>query len=221
MFEKQEDIFYYLTVMNEPYRMPPMPAGVKEGIIRGIYKLKSSAEEEPAAKRKKTGKRGRAHLLGSGALINEALDAQRILRDQFEVDSDVWSVTSYKELYKDAIETERRNMLHPSDHPEVPYLGQVFAGETGVFVAVSDYLKVLPNSVAKCIPGRLVSLGTDGFGRSDSRAALRNFFEVDSRHIALAALYGLSRERAIETSVVSRAIKELGIDPEKTNPLSS
>ena len=222
MFEKQEDIFYYLTVMNEPYRMPPMPAGVKEGILKGIYRLHSAGDESPGRARPGEPAGGRkAHLLGSGALVNEALEAQRILAERYGIGADVWSVTSYKELYKDAIETERRNMLHPSAAPEIPYIGRALAGERGVFVAVSDYLKVLPNTVARWIPGRVVTLGTDGFGRSDSRAALRSFFEVDARHIALAALHGLARDGLLEPAIVSRAMKELDIDPDKPSPLYS
>jgi pyruvate dehydrogenase E1 component len=163
----------------------------------------------------------KAHLMGSGALLNQAIEAQRILGEKFGVPADVWSVTSYKELYRDAIETERRNMLNPSRKPELPYLAELLAGEKGVFVATSDYLKALPASIASWIPGRFAILGTDGFGRSESRAALRDFFEVDARHIALAALHALSRDGLVERSEVARAIDELGVDPGKAGPLSS
>ncbi len=222
MFEKQEDIFYYLTVMNEPYRMPPMPSGIRDGILRGIYKFNDGpgGAAESSGKRAKDRKQD-VHLLGSGALVNEAIEAQRILAEKYGIGSDVWSVTSYKELYKDAIETERRNVLRLSEAPEIPYISRALEGERGVFVAVSDYLKALPNSIARWIPGRLVTLGTDGFGRSDSREALRRFFEVDARHIVLAALHGLVREKLFDPALAARAAKELEIDPGKPGPLFS
>jgi pyruvate dehydrogenase E1 component len=222
MFEKQEDIFYYLTVLNEPYRMPAMPSGVKDGILRGMYRFKAADEAvgRTPGGRKKNGM-FKAHLLGSGALLNAAIEAQKILSEKFGVPADVWSVTSYKELYRDAIETERRNMLHSDRAPEPPYLSRLLSGERGVFVATSDYLKALPGSIARWIPGRFMALGTDGFGRSESRESLRSFFEVDARHVALAALHALSREGLIERSDVMRAITELEIDPDKPSPLFS
>jgi pyruvate dehydrogenase E1 component len=222
MFEMQEDILYYLTVMNEPYRMPPMPPGVRDGILRGMYKFNDGpggAAESPGTSAK--GRKHNVHLLGSGALMNEAIEAQRILAEKYGIGSDVWSVTSYKELYKDAIETERRNVLRVSEAPETPYISRALEGERGVFVAVSDYLKTLPSSIARWLPGRLVALGTDGFGRSDSREALRRFFEVDARHIVLAALHGLVREGLVDPALAARAAKELDIDPDKPSPLFS
>ena len=132
--------------------------------------------------------------------------------------ADVWSVTSYKELYNDAVDCDRRNMLNPGEKAQVPYVGKLLSKEKGVFVAASDYLKALPASIAKWIPGRFVMLGTDGYGRSGSRAALRNFFEVDARYITLAALHALAEEGAIDTKVVATAIKDLDIDPGKSNP---
>jgi pyruvate dehydrogenase E1 component len=225
MFEKQEDIFYYLTVTNEPYRMPAMPNGSREGILKGIHKLEECTEAPPGSigpapngPSTREDKRCKAHLLASGAIVNEAVEARRILMGTYGIPADVWSVTSYKELYRDAVETERYNLLHPEQDPRVPYIGRVLSDEGGVFVAVSDYLKVLPNSLAKWVPGRLVALGTDGFGRSDSRASLRRFFEVDAHHIAFAALSALSRDDLIERSIVTRAIAELGIDPERPSP---
>jgi pyruvate dehydrogenase E1 component len=222
MFEKQEDIFYYLTVMNEPYRMPAMPPGVRDGILRGMYKFNDGwgGGAESAGGAREKGKHD-VHLLGSGALMNEALEAQRILAEKYGIGSDVWSVTSYKELYKDANETERRNVLRVSETPETPYISRALEGEQGVFVAVSDYLKALPNSIARWIPGRLVALGTDGFGRSDSREALRRFFEVDARHIVLAALHGLVREKLVDPALAARAAQELEIDPGKPSPFFS
>lgn len=210
MYEEQQDIFYYLTVMNEPYAQPPMPSGVKEGILRGMYKLKDSENKNSKL---------RAQLFGSGAILNEALKAQKILEEKYEVAPDVWSITSYKELYRDGHEVERWNMLHPSEFQRVPFVTQCLQDAPGVFVAASDYLKTLPNSISRWFPRPLVSLGTDGFGRSDSRHALRDFFEVDSRFITLAALSSLEREKKIKAEVVEHAIKDLGVNPAKINPI--
>ncbi|BCR02982.1 pyruvate dehydrogenase E1 component [Desulfuromonas versatilis] len=211
MYCHQEDWIYYLTVMNETYPMPPMPkgAGVREGIVRGMYRFARSSLK---------GKRPRAHLLGSGAILNEALKARQILESQFKVAADVWSVTSYKELYSDAIECERWNLLHPGKKAKVPYLGQLLAKESGVFVAASDYLKLLPASLAKWLPGPLHCLGTDGFGRSDSRERLRDFFEVDARYIALAALRQLALAGEIPAETVEKALVDFAINPDKLNP---
>jgi pyruvate dehydrogenase E1 component len=214
MYEKQENLFYYLTVMNEFYSMPPMPRrrGVREGILRGMYRYKASSRKSA---------RLRAHLFGSGSILNEALKAQQILEGKYGVAADVWSVTSYKELYQDAVDAERFNMLNPTAKPRVPYVSKLLAGEKGVFVAASDYVKALPCSIAKWVPGTFVSLGTDGFGRSESRKSLRDFFEVDARYIALGALHALARDRKIAAPVVRKAIKELDINPKKLNPLWS
>jgi len=163
----------------------------------------------------------RAQLFGSGAILNEALRAQEILETKYGVAADVWSVTSYKELYNDGTETERWNRLHPGEKPRVPYVTQCLADAPGVLVAATDYLKTLPNMVSKWMPRHLAALGTDGFGRSDGRAALREFFEVDSRFVTLATLHELFVEGKIEKSVVDKAIKELGINTEKPNPVIS
>ncbi len=212
MYKEGESIFYYITLMNEPYAMPAMPGDVKEGILRGMYKFRASTEKKAKL---------RAQLFGSGAILNEALQAQEILATKFGVAADVWSVTSYKELYLDGNEAERWNRLHPTEKPRVPYVTQMLADAPGVLVAATDYLKTLPNMVAKWMPRRLASLGTDGFGRSDGRAALRDFFEVDARFIALAALHELALDGKLEASAVEKAAKELGIDPEKPNPAVS
>ena len=214
MFDEQENIFYYITAMNEFYEMPPMPEGdhIKEGILKGLYKFKASNLKSP---------KGKAHLFGSGAILNEAIKAQKILEDKYKVAADIWSVTSYKELYYNALMAERNNMLHPDRKPDIPYITQMLEKEKDVFVAASDYIKALPASIAKWIPGRYEILGTDGFGRSDGRAQLRDFFEVDARYIALAALYALAQEKKIEMMVVQRAIKDLEIDPDKLNPMIS
>src|SRR5579885_57797 len=210
MYEKQENIFYYLTVMNETYVHPPMPDGVKEGIIRGMYRFRASENREAKL---------RAQIFGSGTILNEALKAQKLLEEKYGVAADVWSVTSYKELYRDGLEAERWNMLHPSGPIKVPYITQCVKDAPGVFVAASDYVKALSDSISQWLPRPLVSLGTDGFGRSDTRRALRDFFEVDSRFITLATLAALSREGKIESKIVEKAIKDLEIDPEKANPM--
>ncbi len=214
MYEDQESVFYYITVMNENYPMPAMPDGkdVKEGILKGLYRFKASSK-----KRAKL----RAHLFGSGAILNEALKAQQILEEKYNVATDVWSVTSYKQLYRDGIDTERWNMLHPNKPARRPYLSEALKNEKGVFVAASDYVKALPNSVARWFPKPPVVLGTDGFGRSETREALRDFFEVDARHIAFGALVALQREGKIDASVVQKAMKDLEINPEKPNPAIS
>ena len=211
MYEEQESVFYYLTVMNENYQMPSMPDGVKEGIVKGMYKLKSSELKNP---------KYRAQLFGSGTILNEVVKAQEILED-YKVSADVWSVTSYKELRRDALDIERWNLLHPSEEPKVPYITKMLKDEEGVFVASSDYVKALPDSISKWVPRPLISLGTDGFGRSESRMALRDFFEVDAKHVVLAALYALLKEGKIKSGVVEKAMKDLNINPDKRNPMNT
>ena len=212
MYKEQEKVFYYITVGNENYDMPPMPEGAKEGILKGIYLFQPSAKKNHPL---------RAQLLGSGAIIKETLKAQKILDEKYNVAADVWSVTSYKELRREALDVERWNLLHPGELPKVPFVTQCLSGRPGVFVAVSDYVKTLPDSISKWIPGSLHSLGTDGFGRSEGGAALRDFFEVDARHIVLATLSSLSKEKKIHKDLVQKAIKDMDIIPEKSNPLSS
>ena len=209
MCQAQESLFYYLTVTNEPYAMPPMPEGAREGILKGMYKFK--AAENTRARRQ-------AQLLGSGAILKETLKAQKILEEKYDVAADVWSVTSYKELYNEGHDAERWNMLHPTQAPRVPYVTSCLANTPGVIVAASDYVKALPDSIARWCPRPIVTLGTDGFGRSDSRRALRDFFEVDARFIALAALAALAAEKKVRPQVVEKAIKDLDINPNKVNP---
>src|SRR5213079_2402179 len=209
MYKDGENIFYYITVMNEPYAMPAMPGDVKEGILRGMYRFRPATN--PKAKLK-------AQLFGSGAILNEALRAQEILEQKYSVAADVWSVTSYKELYVDAIEVERWNRLNPGEKPRVAYVTECLADSQGVLVAASDYLKTLPNMISKWMPRRLAALGTDGFGRSEGRAALRDFFEVDSRFITLATLHEHFVDGKIERSDLDKAIKDLGINADKPNP---
>ncbi len=210
MYVEQEDVFYYLTVENDIYAMPEMLDGVEEGILKGLYKFKPSAKKRAPLK---------AHLFGSGAIINSALKAQSILEEKYQVSADVWSITSYKALHRDALDAERWNRLHPGEKPRLSYIEQCLAKERGVYVMASDYVKALPESIARWFPNPPVSLGTDGFGRSETREALRDHFEVDYRFIALGALSALAREGQIENDAVVQAMKDLDIDPAKPNPV--
>ena len=212
MYVDREDIFYYITVMNETYEQPPMPKNAKEGIIKGMYKFKDSELEDAKL---------HAQLFGSGAILNEALKAQKVLGEKYGVAADVWSVTSYKELYRDGLEKERWNMLHPAELKRIPYITECVKDAPGVFVAASDYVMALPDSISQWLPRPLVSLGTDGFGRSASRKALRDYFEVDWRYITLAVLASLTWEKKINSSVVEKAILDMDINPSKANPLIS
>jgi pyruvate dehydrogenase E1 component len=208
MYAEGEDIFYYLTLYNENYPMPEMPEGVADGILRGLYRYRTGPE----------GKARKAHILGSGPLMNHALRAQSILADRYDVSADVWSATSYKLLRNDALQARRWNMLHPESEPRLSYVESVLREETGVFIAVSDYMKIVPDQIAPWIPGGLMTLGTDGFGRSDTRENLRRFFEVDAETTVVATLYALARGGQIGMENVSAAIRDLDIDPEKGFP---
>ena len=212
MYVDQESVFYYLTVMNEQYAMPEMPEGVQDGILKGLYRFRATSK--PDAKL-------RAQLLGSGAILPEVIKAQEILESKYNVGADVWSVTSYGELYRDGHACERWNMLHPAKLARVPYVTQCLAKAPGVLVAASDYVKALPDSIDRWLPRPLAALGTDGFGRSESRAALRDFFEVDYRYVILATLTALARDGKIDASVVEQAIQTHTVNPEKANPATS
>ena len=214
MYVDQESIFYYLTVTNEPLAMPEMPQGegVRDGILKGLYRFKASEKKDSKL---------RAQLFGSGTIMYEVLKAQKILEEKYGVAADVWSVTSYKSLYRDANDCERWNMLHPGETPRIAYMTSCLKDTAGVLVAASDYMKVLPESIAKWLPRPLMALGTDGFGRSENRAALRDFFEVDAKHIVLATLTALAREKQISLQDLQKAMKDLGIDPNKPNPANS
>lgn len=211
MYEEQENIFYYITVMNENYPMPHIPEGAKEGILKGMYRFKSSEKKNAKLK---------ANLLGSGTIMNEVIKAAEILEEKYNVASDIWSVTSYKELRREALEVERYNLLNPSEKEKVPYVSKLIDND-GVIVASSDYVKALPDSISKWLPKNVISLGTDGFGRSEGRKELRDFFEVDARYITLATLYGLAKEKKIKMKTVQKAIEQLEIDPGKLNPFIS
>ncbi|HEY1264295.1 MAG TPA: pyruvate dehydrogenase (acetyl-transferring), homodimeric type [Terriglobales bacterium] len=214
MYVDQEPIFYYLTVTNEPLPMPEMPDGaeVRNGILKGMYRFRPSQKKDA---------RLRAQLFGSGTIMYEVLKAQEILEQKYGVAADVWSVTSYKALYRDGNDCERWNMMHPAEAPKQPFVSQCLKDAPGVLVAASDYMKVLPESISQWMPRPLVALGTDGFGRSEGRASLRDFFEVDAKHIVLATLSALAREKQLDARAVQQAIKELEINPEKSNPAIS
>ena len=212
MYVEQESVFYYLTVMNEQYAMPAMPEGSRDGILRGLYRFRASSKPEA---------RLRAQLLGSGAILPEVIKAQEVLESTYDVGADVWSATSYSELYRDGHACERWNRLHPGEPPRVPYVSACLNAAPGVLVAASDYVKALPDSIDRWLPRRLNALGTDGFGRSETRDGLREFFEVDYRYIVLATLSALAREGAIEPAVVTQAMRAHHINPEKANPAIS
>ncbi len=209
MYAENEEVFYYLTLYNENYPMPPMQEGVANGVIKGLYKFRQAADRQ----------KNHAHILGSGPILRQALRAQEILADRFHVSADVWSATSYKQLRTDALNVQRWNMLHPLESPRKSYVAQLLEHEQGPFVAVSDYMKLVPDQIAPWVPGGLLTLGTDGFGRSDTRAALRRFFEIDAETIAIAALSALAQRGKLKKQVVADALKELGVDPEKTFPV--
>jgi pyruvate dehydrogenase E1 component len=212
MLQEQQSIFYYVTMYNETYLQPPMPAGVAEGILKGLYLLRTIQSNGKD-------KKARPQLLGSGPILREVLQAQQILADDFGVGTDVWSVTSYKELRSDALAAERWNMLHPQQKPRGSHLQECLGQAEGPVVAASDYLRLVPEQIARWLPGRYSVLGTDGFGRSDTRQALRRHFEVDAGHIAFATLSTLYKLGRIELTALKKAIKDLDIDPDQADPI--
>jgi pyruvate dehydrogenase E1 component len=210
MYYDEEDVFYYITLMNENYEMPILPMGSTEGICKGIY---------PLSKRDLGPDRPKVQLFGSGAILREVLRAQEMLDGQFGVSSEVYSVTSYKALYYDARDCQRWNRLHPKQAPRTPYVREVLAGQAGPVVAASDYVAAVPLAIGPWVPGPYVALGTDGFGRSEARQELRRFFEVDGENIALAALGELAELGKFPKAKLAAAVKILGLDPEKPNPV--
>ncbi len=208
MYVEQEDIYYYLTVTNDTYQMPAMPDGVEEGVVKGLYQYQSSKKKS----------KNKVQLLGSGAIMMEVLKAAELLEKEYNVAADVWSVTSYKALYDDAIATERQNRMQTGKKQQQNYLQTCFEKAEGPFIAASDYVKTLPLSLAKWFPDDLYALGTDGFGRSESRTMLRDFFEVDHRHIVMTALSALKDQGKIKAKTLNDAIKKLEIDTDKANP---
>jgi pyruvate dehydrogenase E1 component len=209
MYQEQEDRFYYLTVYNENYAQPPMPEGpgIREGILSGIYKYRAAANG-PAV----------AQLFGSGSILNEALRAQQILAERYQIATDVWSVTSYNELRREALAVDRWNRLHPAAEPRTPYIVDAVATSPGPIIASSDYIKAIPDQLSPWLRERLHTLGTDGFGRSENREYLRRFFEISAEAIVQATLAALSRTGAVDPQRAAAAAAELGLDPEKRDP---
>ncbi|RLS30541.1 MAG: pyruvate dehydrogenase (acetyl-transferring), homodimeric type [Planctomycetota bacterium] len=212
MYSKGEDWIYYITVYNENYEMPAMPKGCEEGILRGIYRLRDVEASGPLP---------RAQLFGSGAILREVIRAADLLAEHWGVSSTIWSVTSWKELRREALASRRWNMLHPDTKPKVSFLEETLANSSGVFVAASDHVRAVPEQLDPWIPGGLFVLGTDGFGRSETRAPLRRHFEVDAECIAIATLSRLAATGAIGTHVVAEAIRKLGVNPEKIDAASA
>lgn len=212
MYSDGEDVFYYITLMNENYTHPALPEGAREGIVRGAYLFRGVQE----------GKRAEVQLAGSGTILREVIAAADLLDEQWGISSEIWSMPGINELHKDGIEAERYNLTHPDDPERVPYLTKILEGHTGPMVISTDYIRSYAEQIRRLLPGREVAiLGTDGFGRSDYRPALRRFFEVDRYYIVLTALRQLVREGSLEPSVVMDAIKKYGIDPQKPSPLLS
>ena len=209
MYAEQQNVFYYIACMNENYTHPALPEGAAPGILKGLYPLR-------------TGGRGkvRVNLLGSGTILREVIAAAELLEKDFGVPADVFSATSFAELRRDALDAERWNLLHPGEPARTPYVRECLGGRIGPFIAATDYMRIVPDQIRQWVPGAYHVLGTDGYGRSDSRAALRGFFEVDRRYIAVAALKALADEGALDVATVKGAIKTLGIDPDKPNPVT-
>jgi pyruvate dehydrogenase E1 component len=210
MIQEQENVFYYITCMNENYAHPPMPAGVEEGILRGMYPLDINKSQGKV----------RVQLMGSGTILREVIAAAELLMKDFGVVADVWSVTSFNELRRDALEIDRWNHLHPEEPPRKCWVEQCFGDRPGPYVAATDYMKIVADQIQGWVPGRFYSLGTDGYGRSDARKALREHFEVDRRFIAVTALTALVRDGALDEKTVSQAIAKYGIDPDRPDPVT-
>ena len=210
MINEQENVFYYITCMNENYAHPPMPAGVEEGILRGLYPLDINKSQGKV----------RVQLMGSGTILREVIAAAELLMDDFGVVADVWSVTSFNELRRDALEIDRWNHLHPEEPPRKCWVEQCFGDRPGPYVAATDYMKIIADQIQSWVPGKFYSLGTDGYGRSDARKALREHFEVDRRFIAMTALNALVRDGALDQKTVSQAIAKYGIDPDRPDPVT-
>ena len=209
MIGNQENIFYYITCMNENYIHPCIPKGVSNGILKGMYRLKRGGK-----------KKLKAQLMGSGTILREVLASSEILLKDFGIDSDVWSVTSFNELRRNALQIERWNNLNPDKQPKKNYIQSCLSSSAGPFIAATDYMKIIPDQIQRWVPGTFISLGTDGYGRSDARSALRKHFEVDRWFIVITTLKALSDQGMIDGRIVSKAIKKYGIDPSKKDPVN-
>jgi len=209
MIGEQENVFYYITCMNENYVHPPMPAGVEEGILKGMYLYRVGGQGKI-----------RVQLMGSGTILREVLAAARLLEEDFGIPTEVWSVTSFNELRRDGLEVERWNQLHPDERPRTSYIEQCLGERPGPYIAATDYMKIVPDQIQRWVPGTFVSLGTDGYGRSDGREALRKHFEVDKRYIAVASLKALADDGVLDQKTVAKAIEKYGIDPDRPDPVT-
>ena len=218
MMERQEDVFYYITALNENYEHPAMPEGAEDGIIRGMYLLKSTEAGETSGNRSGH----RVHLLGSGAILREVIAAAELLATDFGVSADIWSVPSFTELARDAQETDRWNLLNPLEQTRVAYVSRLLAERgSGPVIASTDYMKAYAEQIRPAVPYSYRVLGTDGFGRSDYRRKLRFHFEVDRHFIAVSALKALADENKIPSTTVAEALARYRIDPKKPNPVKS
>lgn len=209
MVEEKQDCYYYITSMNENYSHPAMPDDVEEGVLKGAYRLRESKKKL----------KNRVQLMGSGTILREAETAARMLEDEWRVAADVWSATSFTELAREGQACERYNRLHPEAEPKKPYITAALEAGSGPVIAATDYIQAYPDQIRRFVPASFTTLGTDGYGRSDNRAALRRFFEVDSAHIVVAALKALANEGSIPASKVAEAIEKYGIDTECGPPI--
>jgi pyruvate dehydrogenase E1 component len=213
MYDAQEDVYYYITVMNENYPHPEMPADAEQGILKGMYLFRAGDRTE--------GEHSglRVQLLGSGTILREVIAAAEILEKEYGITADIWSVTSFNELRREALDVTRWNMLHPAEPAKLSYVGSCLKDHDGPVVAATDYMKIFADQIREFVPGRYKVLGTDGFGRSDTREKLRQFFEVDRYYVTVAALKALAEEGKIPAEKVAQAISRFGIDPDKPNPV--
>jgi pyruvate dehydrogenase E1 component len=208
MYEAQEDVYHYITLMNENYPQPPMPAGAEAGIVKGLYLLREGDK----------GKGPRVQLMGSGTILREVMAAADLLRDDWQVNADVWSATSFNELRREGMSAERHNLLHPTAPRRASYVEQCLEGHAGPVIAATDYMRNYPDQIRGHVPRRYVTLGTDGFGRSDYRVKLRRFFEVDRYYVTVAALKALADEGTVKAEVVAKAIAKYGLDGDRPDP---
>jgi len=210
MMKEQENVFYYITTMNENYSHPEMPEGAEEGIIKGMYLLHDNQTKS---------KQTKVQLLGSGTILREVIAAAEILAKDYNIEADIWSVTSFNELRREGMDVERWNRLHPEETPKQSFVSRCLKDKKGPIIATTDHMKIVSDQIRAFVPGDYTVLGTDGYGRSDSRENLRDFFEVDSKHIVVATLKALADSGDIKVSVVSEAIKKYAFDTEKNNPV--
>jgi pyruvate dehydrogenase E1 component len=208
MYENNEDVYFYLSVYNQDYAQPPKPEGSDGGILRGLYRFRAAPQQA----------RHRAQLIGSGVILLQSMRAQEMLAEKWDVAADVWSMTSAQQIRNEALSVERWNRLHPDQAPRVPFVTQALAGAEGPVVVSSDWMKSVNDMPARWIPNRFVALGTDGFGRSDTREALRRHFEIDAEHIVVATLNALMLDGKVDSATVAQAIRDYGIDPERVDP---